>query len=111
MSQADSYFLYSYAVRDAKALFDKTVPDMVVRINGNVTVYEFMDHVIRECGTHLTGTVTVTPVFPISPVEDPPRAMLGTFFSQEFEENREIIKLVFGKPPHPDFGATLLGAR
>jgi regulator of sigma E protease len=38
------------------------------------------------------GTVTVTPVFPISPVEDPPRAMLGTFFSQEFEENREIIK-------------------
>jgi regulator of sigma E protease len=38
------------------------------------------------------GTATVTPAFPISPVENPPRAMIGTFFNQKFEENREIIK-------------------
>jgi regulator of sigma E protease len=39
-----------------------------------------------------TGTATVTPTYPISPVENPPRAMIGVSFSQEFEENREIIK-------------------
>ena len=60
MAQADSYFLYSFAVRDAKALNEKKVPDMAVRTDGNVTVYDFKDHVIKECGTHLTGSVTIT---------------------------------------------------
>ncbi len=38
------------------------------------------------------GKVTLTPVFPVSPVEDPPRALIGASFDQELEVNREIIK-------------------
>jgi hypothetical protein len=60
MSQADSYFLYAYSVRDAKKLSGKQVPDIVTSVDGNVTVYVFKDHVIKECGTHLTGSVTIT---------------------------------------------------
>lgn len=60
MAQADSYFLYSFAVRDAKTLKENKVSDMAVRTDGNVTVYDFKDHVIKECGTHLTGSVTIT---------------------------------------------------
>lgn len=60
MAQADSYFLYAYAVRDAKELKGKQAPDMDARVDGNITVYIFKDHVIKECGTHLTGSVTIT---------------------------------------------------
>jgi hypothetical protein len=60
MSLADSYFLYSFAVRDAKALEGKAVPDIAVRNEGAVAVYDFTDHVIKECGTHVNGSVTIT---------------------------------------------------
>lgn len=59
MAQADSYILYAYAVRDAKAMGKNRVPEMAVRAEESATVYEFKDHIIKECGTHLTGTVTI----------------------------------------------------
>jgi regulator of sigma E protease len=43
------------------------------------------------------GTVTVTPAFPVNPVDDPPRAMIGAQFNEEIEVNREIIKPSIGK--------------
>ena len=39
-----------------------------------------------------TGTITVTPVVPLSPKEDPPRPQIGVGFDQDLEVNREIIK-------------------
>jgi regulator of sigma E protease len=82
--------------------------DIVTSLNGQ-EIYSRSQllHGIKEAGVKpleigyerngQAGKVTVTPTFPISPVEDPPRAMIGTYFSQEFEENREIIKPGIGK--------------
>ena len=42
-------------------------------------------------------TTTVTPVVPLSPKEDPPRAQIGVAFVQDYEVNRDIIKPSVGK--------------
>lgn len=58
----------------------------VLRTNGDKPV---------EIGYEREGKadkVTITPVFPVSPVEDPPRALIGAYFNEELEVNREIIK-------------------
>lgn len=57
LDQADTYVLYSLAVRDANAAQDST---MNTSKKNNITTYTFKDHVIHECGSHLTGTIQVT---------------------------------------------------
>lgn len=58
-AQADSYFLYAYALRDAKIT---TAENTTIRQqkNGNTTTYTFNNHTIKECGSHLTGFIKIT---------------------------------------------------
>jgi regulator of sigma E protease len=77
--------------------------DIVLSLNGEPVVSDMqVIHVLRtngdkpvEIGYEREGKadkVTITPVFPVSPVEDPPRALIGAYFNEELEVNREIIK-------------------
>lgn len=77
--------------------------DVITAINGQPVVSDNqVIHFLRENGDQAVeiayerdgsaAKTTVTPVFPLSPVEDPPRAMIGAFFEEELEINRDIIK-------------------
>ncbi len=82
--------------------------DKVLTLNGEPVVADMqVYHFLRnngdkpvEFGIEREGkpeTFTITPAYPVSPVETPPRAMIGAYFEEELEINREIIKPGIGK--------------
>lgn len=77
--------------------------DVITALNGQAVVSDNqIIHFLRQNGDRpveiayerddIAAKVTVNPAFPLSPVEDPPRAMIGAFFEEELEINRDIIK-------------------
>lgn len=77
--------------------------DVIKTLNGEPVVSDMqVIHFLRQNGEKpvvfgyerdgAPGTATVQPVFPLSPVEEPRRAMIGASFAEEIEINREIVK-------------------
>lgn len=54
----EAYILYSLALRDGKAA-DKSDPTMSVVNDKGKATYTFKEHVLKECGSHLNGTIEV----------------------------------------------------
>jgi regulator of sigma E protease len=82
--------------------------DVMKTVNGTPVVSDMqVIHLLRNNGEKPVemgyerdgqpGTVTVTPAFPVTPVDDPPRAMIGAQFNEDLEVNREIIKPGLGR--------------
>lgn len=54
----ETYILYSLALRDGKAA-KSTDPTMSVTKQNGKVIYTFKEHVLKECGSHLNGTIEV----------------------------------------------------
>jgi hypothetical protein len=54
----ETYVLYSIALRDGKAAKSSDAT-MSMTKNSGKTVYTFKEHILKECGSHLNGTIEV----------------------------------------------------